>query len=75
MTTGPKPETKYVYRRVLNFLPVLSEEQITKLRNMAIGLRDTTAFSEEEIIDLETKWNEKTVTRERTVTMVMRYRR
>ena len=66
MTTEPKPETKFLYHRVLNFLQVLNEEQITKLRNLAIGVKDTSAFSEEEIIDLELKY------RERSVSIVMR---
>jgi hypothetical protein len=66
MTTELKPETKFLYRRVLNFLQVLNEEQITKLRNIAIGVRDNTAFSEEEISDLELKY------RERSLTIVMR---
>jgi hypothetical protein len=59
MTTEPKPETKFLYRRVLNFLQVLNEEQITKLRNLAIGVKDSSAFSEEEIIDLESKHRER----------------
>jgi len=61
MTTEPKPETKFLYRRVLNFLHVLNEEQITKLRDLAIGVQDTTAFTEEEITELELKHNERSV--------------
>jgi len=66
MTTELKPDTKFVYRRVLNFLQVLNEEQITKLRNIAIGVKDDSAFTEEEISDLELK------SRERSLTVVMR---
>ena len=66
MTTESQPDTKFVYRRVLNFLQVLNEEQITKLRNIAIGVKDETAFTEEEISDLELKY------RERSFTEVMR---
>ena len=63
MTTEPKPETKFLYRRVLNFLHVLNEEQLTKLRDLAIGVKDTTAFTEEEINDLELKHRESSVRR------------
>ena len=66
MTTELRPETRFLYKRVLNFLQVLNEEQITKLRNVAIGVGDDTAFTEEEITDLELKY------RERSLTLVMR---
>ena len=66
MTTELRPETKFLYKRVLNFLQVLNEEQITRLRNIAIGVTDDTSFTEDEIHDLELKY------RERSVTVVMR---
>ena len=66
MTTELKPERKFLYKRVLNFLQVLNEEQITKLRNVAIGVGDDTAFTEDEIHDLELKH------RERSLTVVLR---
>jgi len=47
------------YRYLYNFLPVLNEEQITKLRSIVIGTKDLTAFSEGEIQELETKLKEK----------------
>ena len=59
MTTEPRPETRNLYRRVRDFLQVLNEEQITKLRNLAIGVRDASAFTEEEIIELEWKSRER----------------
>lgn len=37
------------------YLTVLTESQITKLRNIAIGLSDIQSFSEQEIQVLETK--------------------
>jgi hypothetical protein len=55
MTTGPNPDSQQLYWRVLDYLPVLSEEQITRLRDLAIGVEDVDAFSEEEISDLEHK--------------------
>ena len=60
MTTELKPESKKVYRRLYNFLQVLNEEQIVKLRNIAIGVRDSNAFTEEEIRELEYKLLERT---------------
>ena len=59
MNSDTKPDTKIVYRRVRDFLQVLNEEQITRLRNLAIGVRDNTTFSEEEIRELEWKFNER----------------
>ena len=69
MTTELKPQNKFLYKRVLNFLQVLNEEQITRLRNVAIGVTDDSAFTEDEIQDLELKY------RERSVTVVMRQMR
>jgi hypothetical protein len=37
------------------FLPVMDGEQIWKLRRIATGILDITAFSQEEIAVLETK--------------------
>jgi hypothetical protein len=42
-------------------LLVLNEEQIFKLRNIAIGTKSLSAFSEHEIRDLEVKLDEKIV--------------
>jgi len=55
MTTEPIAATKANYRHLYNFLLVLNEEQITKLRSIVVGTRDLTAFSETEIRDLESK--------------------
>jgi hypothetical protein len=51
------PRTNYRY--LYNFLPVLNEGQITKLRNIVIGTKDVTAFTEIEIEELETKLRER----------------
>jgi hypothetical protein len=59
MTTQLAPETKVIYQKLRDFLPVLSESQITKLRNLAIGVRDANAFTEEEVKDLELKFRER----------------
>ncbi len=59
MNSESKPDTKKVYRRVRDFLQVLNEEQITRLRNLAIGVGDNPAFTEEEIRELEWKFNER----------------
>ncbi|HYJ37166.1 MAG TPA: hypothetical protein VEV87_01060 [Chitinophagaceae bacterium] len=50
------------YRHLYNFLLVLNEEQITKLRSIVIGTKDVSAFSEREIEELETKLKEKSST-------------
>ena len=47
------------YRYLYNFLLVLTEEQILKLRNIAIGLMNLSSFSEREIHELERKLHEK----------------
>ena len=51
--------SRFNYRYLYNFLLVLNEEQITKLRSIVIGTKDVTAFSEREIQELETKLKEK----------------
>lgn len=43
------------YLDLYKYLPVLDEEQIRKLRKIAIGILDLSAFSIEEIRVLETK--------------------
>jgi hypothetical protein len=43
------------YLDLYKYLPVLDEEQIRKLRKIAIGILDLSAFSTEEIHVLETK--------------------
>lgn len=43
------------YRHLYNFLLVLSEEQIKKLRRVVIGAQDVDSFTETEIRDLEMK--------------------
>jgi hypothetical protein len=47
------------YRFLYNFLLVLSEEQITKLRSVVIGTKDVTSFSDREIEELESKLKER----------------
>jgi hypothetical protein len=43
------------YMDLYKFLPVLDEEQILKLRQIAVGILDISAFTHEEIHVLETK--------------------
>jgi hypothetical protein len=43
------------YLDLYKYLPVLDEEQILKLRQIAVGILDISAFSHEEIHVLETK--------------------
>ena len=62
MNSEPKPDTKNIYKRVRDYLQVLNEEQITRLRNLAIGVSDNTAFTEEEIRELEWKFNKRSFT-------------
>ena len=47
------------YRHLYNFLAVLDDEQITKLRSIVIGTKDVSAFTEGEIQELETKLQER----------------
>lgn len=49
------------YRFLYNFLLVLTEEQIFKLRNIAIGIKNLSSFSEHEIRELEIKLDKKMV--------------
>ena len=57
MTTEASVDTKKLYRQLRNYLPVLNEDQITRLRNMAIGVKNNSNFTEEEILELERKLN------------------
>lgn len=43
------------YLDLYKYLPVLSEEQITKLRKIATGILGLNAFSDEELSTLENK--------------------
>jgi hypothetical protein len=43
------------YMKLYEYLPVMDGEQIWKLRKIAIGVLDMSAFSEEEIHVLETR--------------------
>lgn len=52
------------YLQLYAYLQVLSEEQIVKLRNVAVGILEMSAFSKEEIDQLENKT--RTAEREET---------
>ena len=43
------------YMKLYKYLPVLDGQQIWKLRKIATGILDISAFTEEEIMLLETK--------------------
>lgn len=43
------------FLELYKYLTVLTEHQVTKLRNIAIGLSDSQVFSQQEIQLLETK--------------------
>ena len=47
--------TKTNFLEFYKYLTVLTEQQVIKLRNIAIGLSDSQAFSQQEIQLLETK--------------------
>ena len=51
ITTTLFPKTDYHF--FYNFLLVMNEEQIQKLRRIIIGIEKPSAFSENEIEDLE----------------------
>jgi hypothetical protein len=59
MTTETNLEGITSYRFLYNFLLVLTEDQIFKLRNIAIGIKNLSSFSEREIRELEVKLDEK----------------
>lgn len=61
MTTEQKRETRIDYHYLYNFLLVLTEDQIFKLRNIAIGTNSLSAFSEHEIHELEIKLGKKVI--------------
>ena len=61
MTTEPIAVNRASYRHLYNFLLVLSEEQITKLRSIVVGTKDLNSFSENEIKELEVKLKEKSI--------------
>ena len=60
MTTELNFQTSAGYRYLYNFLLVLTEDQIFKLRNIAIGTKDISDFSEREIRELESRLGERT---------------
>lgn len=61
MTTDQNFQAATSYRYLYNFLLVLTEDQIFKLRNIAIGTKSLSAFSEREIRELESKLDEKVI--------------
>ena len=61
MTTESTFQTGISYRFLYNFLLVLNEDQIFKLRNIAIGTKNLSAFSENEIRELEVNLDKKVV--------------
>lgn len=64
MTTETNLQARTGYRYLYNFLLVLTEDQISKLRNIAIGTKNLSAFTEPEIRELELKLGERGVTNE-----------
>lgn len=50
------------YLQLYKFLLVLSEEQIIKLRKIAVGMLEMSAFSKEEIQLLEYKMQQESAT-------------
>jgi len=52
------------YRHLYNFLLVLNEEQIKKLRRVVVGSQDVDSFTETEIRELELKLEQTNVSRE-----------
>lgn len=46
------------YHHLYNFLRVLNEEQIKKLRRVVVGSQDVDSFTESEIRELEVKLKE-----------------
>ena len=61
MTTETNFQATTSYRHLYNYLLVLTEDQIFKLRNIAIGTNSLSAFSEREIRELEVKLDEKAI--------------
>jgi hypothetical protein len=61
MKTETGNENTISYRYLYNFMLVLNEDQIFKLRNIAIGTNTLSAFSDHEIRELELKLDEKII--------------
>ena len=61
MTTETNFQAANSYRYLYNFLLVLTEDQIFKLRNIAIGTGNISSFSDKEIRELEDKLDEKVI--------------
>lgn len=61
MTSETDFQATTSYRHLYNYLLVLTEDQIFKLRNIAIGTNSLSAFSEREIRELEVKLDEKAI--------------
>ena len=61
MTSETDFQATTSYRHLYNYLLVLTEDQIFKLRNIAIGTNSLSAFSEREIRELEVKLEEKAI--------------
>lgn len=59
MKITPALSPRSDYHFFYNFLLVMSEEQIQKLRRIIIGFEKITSFSEKEIEDLEQKAGQK----------------
>jgi hypothetical protein len=47
------------HRQLYDLLPVLNAEQITKLRDIVIGAKSPSAFTDEEISDLKNKLQQR----------------
>lgn len=58
ITTNLFPRTDYHF--FYNFLLVMSEEQIQKLRRIIVGIENISSFTENEIEELEIKAGHKT---------------
>lgn len=72
MTTETNLQARTGYRYLYNFLLVLTEDQISKLRSIAIGTKNLSAFTEPEIRELEVKLGERGVPKEDFRTSKMR---
>jgi hypothetical protein len=59
MTIDSNRESAPSYRFLYNFLVVLTEDQLLKLRNIAIGIKSLSTFSDEEIRELKMRLDEK----------------
>jgi hypothetical protein len=61
MTNELQLGNRISYHYLYNFLLVLSEDQIFKLRNIAIGIKSLSSFSDQEIRELEVKLDQKAI--------------